>query len=138
VGGEDVAQDRPDLDLAQPGRRLGAPDEDPGAGQIDIAPVQVTELVRAGAGEEQRGEDRLALAQFIARIAVELGRGFEQRLDLGGAVDVDRGRAALAQAPSLAFGGVLTQPEPPVFDRDRECPLQEVDRPVDRPRREGS
>ena len=106
VGGEDVAQDRQDLDLAQAGRRLGAADEDARACQIDVAPEQVAELVRAGAGEDERGDDRLAFGEFVVGVAVELGRRLQQRLDLRGAVDVDGRRALLARRrrlPSAAF-----------------------------------
>ncbi len=92
--------------------------------------------MRARAGEEEGGEDDLAFGEFVMGVAIQLGRCLKQRLDLRGAVDVDRGRALLAQAPPFAFGGVLGDAEALVFDRDRECPLQVVDRPVDRPRRE--
>jgi hypothetical protein len=71
-------------------------------------------------------------------VAVELRRCLQQRFYLCGTVDVDRGRAPLAQAPPLAFGGVLGEAEALVFDRDREHPLQEVDRAVDRAGRERS
>jgi hypothetical protein len=138
VGGEDVAEVGLDLDLAQAGGRLGAADEDARACQIDVAPEHVTQLDGAWATEDEGADDRLALGEFVVGIAVELGRRLQQRLDLRGAVDVDGGRAALAQAPPLTFGGVLGDAEALVFDGDRERPLQVVDRPVDRPRRKRS
>jgi hypothetical protein len=54
----------------------------------------------------------------VAGAAVELGSGIKQRLDLSGAVDVDRGWAALAQAPTPAFGGVIGDAKTLVFDGD--------------------
>jgi len=74
VGREDVAQDRQHPDLPQPGRRLRAADEQTPVREVDIAPEQVAELVRARVGEEERREDRLAFGQFVVRIAVEVRR----------------------------------------------------------------
>ena len=100
------------------------------------ADLQFLGAVNFGNGPNDPGTNHDVLEAFLGFDPGALNSNFES--GLSGAVDVDRGRTALAQAPAPAFGGVLGQPEALVFDCDREHPLQEVDRPVDRPRRERS
>jgi hypothetical protein len=105
VGGEGVAQDRQEVDLAQSGLGLGAADVDAPIGEIDVAPEQVAELFGARAGEEERGDDRHPALRAPLRAAVEQGAGVKQRLDLLDGVEVDRSVLGLGQAAPSPFGG---------------------------------
>jgi hypothetical protein len=64
------------------------------------------------------------------RTAVEEGAGIEQRLDLLDGVEVDGSMLGLGQPTPSPFGGVAV--DVLVLDRDREHPLQELQRLVDR------
>ena len=104
VGGELVAQDRQQGDLAQAGLGLGAADVDAAVGEVDVAPEQVAELVRAGAGEDERGDDRAAVVGAPVGGAVHLGAGVEQADDLLGGVEV-HGPARRELEPAAPPGG---------------------------------
>lgn len=71
MGGEDVVEDRQSPDLAQARRRLRAADEDPGVGEVDVAFEHVADLVGAGAGEDQRADDRFSFIAKVPRIAIQ-------------------------------------------------------------------
>jgi hypothetical protein len=82
---------------------------DAAVGEVDVAPEQLAELLGAGAGEDERGDDRAAVAGAPVRLSVELGGGVEQRLDLLGAVKADGGAAAASlgrqRRPAAGFAG---------------------------------
>ena len=134
VGGEDVVEDRQDPDLAQAGRGLRAADEDAHVGEVDVAFEHVAELVGAGAGEDQGGDDRFALAAQATGVAVEFGGGVEQRLDLLGGVEMDRRLGPRLQQAVPTGRRVLG--DPLVLDGQAEEPGENLDRLVDRGRRQ--
>ena len=105
MGGEVVAQERQQIDLPQAGLGLGAADVDAAVGEVDVAPAQVAELVGAGAGEEQRGDDRPAVVGEPLSVRVELARRLQQGR-ICSAVSRCTG-AAFAEPASAAGGGVL-------------------------------
>src|ERR1700679_2750434 len=94
----------------------------------------MAELLRPGPGEDQGGEDHLAFLAVPTRIPVEFRPGVQERLDLGGRVEVDRPARRLLKAALATAGGVLG--DVAVVEGDPEKPRQGVDRLVDRPRGE--
>jgi hypothetical protein len=60
-----------------------------GVAQVGVAPEQLAQLVGTQAGEQERGDRRVAVAHPIARVCVEGSGRVEQRLNLICAVEVD-------------------------------------------------
>ena len=89
VLGEDVVQHWQQVDRAQARRRLGAPDIEPAAGEVQIADERVPGFVVARAGEDERPDQRVAPRRARLGRQVELARGVEERNDLIDAVEVD-------------------------------------------------
>jgi hypothetical protein len=88
--------------------------------------------VGAGAGEDQRADDRFTFVAEVPRIAVQFGGGVEERLDLLGGVQVGRRLSPGLQQPLLAARRVPG--EPFVLDGEAEEPGEALDRLVDRGR----
>jgi hypothetical protein len=79
---EDVVQHWQQVDRAQAGRRLGAPDLQPAAGEVQIADERVPRLVVARPGEDEGPDQRVAPRRARLGRQVELARGVEERNDL--------------------------------------------------------
>ena len=109
-------------------------DPHPAAGEVDVAPAQRERLADPHAGEQQRREQRRARdrAPVDPRLAVELARRRDQRLDLLGAIERGPHRLSLLQPPALAAGRVAV--DQLALDGDVEDLRQPLDRLVDRGR----
>lgn len=134
VSRQDGSEDWEQVDGAVAGVGLGAGDVEAGAWEVDVAPAELTQLVGAQAGEQERGDDGVAVAHAAARVGVQLGRGVQQRLDRFCGVQMHRAGLGGLQAPAAACGGVVG--DVAVLPREGQHRLQHVDRLVHRSRGE--
>ena len=112
------------------------------AGQVHVAPAQRGQLADAQAREHERRQQRpsvdepalLIVAALELGVSVELSGGAEQRLDVLGAIEPNRGRSLRLQPSPAALRRV--RGDQAVLDGDLENLPEAGDRLVDRRDRE--
>jgi hypothetical protein len=100
---EDVVQHWQQVDRAQARRRLGTPDLEAAAGEVQIADECVPRHVVARTGEDERPDQRVAPRRARLGRQVQLAGSVEDRDDLVDAVEVD---GPLLGGLELALAGV--------------------------------